>query len=150
MTETTAQTVGVDNKDTLDLHLHPAGSTRRLTNDPKRLTPLISWLRELPITRIIFGRGGFVGGRETGCRHPVHKEDQSIAMGGMLQPTVSPRRVAMKTSFRSRTVGVGSYDKELTLISVANWHFEYSKPRFQVGAEECFRSYGTQRSEIGL
>ena len=55
MSDTIEQSVGVDiSKDTLDVHLHPAGKARRFANTRMGRSGLIAWLAEFTITRIMF------------------------------------------------------------------------------------------------
>ena len=55
MSATVAQIVGVDiSKDSLDVHLHPEGTARRFTNNPRGVTALIVWLGERRIERGVF------------------------------------------------------------------------------------------------
>ncbi len=55
MTQIIAQSVGIDiSKDTLDIHLHPAGIAKRLANDAKGIKSLLAWLCEFPVVRIVF------------------------------------------------------------------------------------------------
>ena len=50
MPSSVAQSVGVDiAKDTLDVHLHPAGLSRRLANDARGWSALITWLEGLGV-----------------------------------------------------------------------------------------------------
>jgi len=83
MTEIIAQTVGVDiSKDTLDIHLHPAGTPRHLTNDPKGFVALMAWLRGFQVTRIVF--------EPTGPYH--HAFERRLGEAGFPLVKVNPRQ----------------------------------------------------------
>ena len=50
-----AQNVGVDiGKAILDVHLHPAGTARRFTNDAKGIDLLLGWLAGYLVVRVVF------------------------------------------------------------------------------------------------
>jgi transposase len=83
MPGTIAQSVGVDiAKDTLEVHLHPAGRVRRFANDAKGWAALITWL------------GGFVIGRvafePSGAYHRAF--ERRMADAGMPLVKVNPRQ----------------------------------------------------------
>ena len=55
MSHSIAQSVGVDiSKDTLDVHLHPAGLARRFANTARGCRALIAWLAEVTVMRLAF------------------------------------------------------------------------------------------------
>ena len=59
MSDSIAQSVGVGiAKDTLEVHLHPAGKGRRFGNDAKGWADLIAWLGGFVIARIAFEPSG--------------------------------------------------------------------------------------------
>jgi transposase len=83
MPGTIAQSVGVDiAKDTLEVHLHPAGRVPRFANDAKGWAALITWL------------GGFVIGRvafePSGAYHRAF--ERRMADAGMPLVKVNPRQ----------------------------------------------------------
>jgi transposase len=83
MPEIIAQAVGVDiSKDTLDVHLHPAGSRRRFVNDPKGCAALIAWLQGFVVARIAF--------EPTGAYH--HTFERRLALAGLPLVKVNPRQ----------------------------------------------------------
>lgn len=78
-----AQSVGVDiAKDTLDLHLHPAGLIRRFGNDAKGCAALIAWLEGFVIARVAF--------EPTGAYH--HTFERQLAEAGLPLVKVNPRQ----------------------------------------------------------
>jgi len=78
-----AQTVGIDiSKDTLDIHLHPAGVVRRVTNDPKGFAALMTWLRGFEVTRIVF--------EPTGPYH--HAFERRLGEAGLPLVKINPRQ----------------------------------------------------------
>lgn len=78
-----AQSVGVDiAKDTLDVHLHPAGGVRRFTNDAKGWTALIAWLGGFIIARVAF--------EPTGAYHRTF--ERRLAEAGLPLVKVNPRQ----------------------------------------------------------
>jgi transposase len=78
-----AQSVGVDiSKDTLDVHLHPAGAARRFANTRPGRCRLIAWLAEVPIARIVF--------EPTGPYH--HAFERQLAAAGLPLAKINPRQ----------------------------------------------------------
>ncbi len=73
MADTIAQSVGVDiSKDTLDVHLHPAGTARRFLNTRTGRSGLIAWLAKFTIVRIVFEpTGPYQGLSDILCGRPV-------------------------------------------------------------------------------
>jgi transposase len=52
-------TIGVDvSKDTLDVHLHPAGDHRQFENTPKGFRAILKWIAGKPVARILFEATG--------------------------------------------------------------------------------------------
>ena len=93
MSDTIEQTVGVDiSKDTLDVHLHPAGKARRFANTRMGRSGLIAWLAEFTITRIVF--------EPTGPYH--HGFERQLAEAGQPLAKVNPRQARR---FAERSVG---------------------------------------------
>lgn len=83
MTPIVTQSAGVDiSKDTLDVHLHPAGQQRRFDNDAKGCAALIAWLKDFTITRIAF--------EPTGAYH--HTFERRLAAAGLPLVKVNPRQ----------------------------------------------------------
>jgi transposase len=61
MADSLAQSIGVDiSKDTLDVHLHPAGVARRFGNSRKGRQALIAWLAEISVARVVFEPTGWL------------------------------------------------------------------------------------------
>lgn len=78
-----AQSVGVDiSKDTLDVHLHPAGASRRFANDAKGFSALIACLKGFAIARVVF--------EPTGAYH--HAFERRLAEAGLPLAKVNPRQ----------------------------------------------------------
>jgi transposase len=78
-----AQSVGVDiAKDTLEVHLHPAGKVGRFANDAKGCAALIVWLKGFPIARIAF--------EATGAYHRAF--ERCLAAAGLPLVKVNPRQ----------------------------------------------------------
>jgi transposase len=78
-----AQSVGVDiAKDTLEVHLHPAGGVRRFANDAKGCAALIAWLEGFVIARVAF--------EPTGAYH--HAFERRLAAAGLPLVKVNPRQ----------------------------------------------------------
>jgi transposase len=78
-----AQSVGVDiAKDTLEVHLHPAGEVRRFTNSTKGCAALIAWLSGFAIARVAF--------EPTGAYH--HAFERRLAEAGLPLVKVNPRQ----------------------------------------------------------
>jgi len=83
MEELVAQSVGVDiSKETLDVHIHPVGLSRRFRNDTKGLKLLLSWLRSYPVARIVY--------EPTGPYH--HAFERRLGESGLPLAKINPRR----------------------------------------------------------
>lgn len=83
MPDTIAQSVGVDiAKDTLDVHLHPAGLSRRLANDAGGWSALIAWLGGFVVARLAF--------EPTGAYHRGF--ERTLAAAGLPLCKVDPRQ----------------------------------------------------------
>jgi transposase len=83
MAGTIAQSVGVDiAKDTLEVHLHPAGGVRRFANSTKGCAALIAWLGGFAIARVAF--------EPTGADH--HAFERRLAEAGLPLVKVNPRQ----------------------------------------------------------
>jgi transposase len=83
MEPTITQTVGVDIcKATLDVHLHPAGIARQYTNDAKGFKPLLSWLGDHLVARVVF--------EPTGRYH--HDFERRLGAAGLSMAKVNPRQ----------------------------------------------------------
>lgn len=83
MTDMIPQTVGVDiSKDTLDVHVFPAGLTRRLANTAKGFAGLIAWLKDFSVTRIVF--------EPTGTYHRAF--ERRLAEAGLPLVKINPRQ----------------------------------------------------------
>jgi transposase len=83
MPGTIAQSVGVDiAKDTLDVHLHPAGRVRRFANHAKGWAALIAWLGGFAITRVAF--------EPSGAYHRAF--ERRLAEAGLPLVKVNPRQ----------------------------------------------------------
>ena len=83
MPGTIAQSVGVDiAKDTLDVHLHPAGRVRRFANSAKGCADLIAWLGGFVIARVAF--------EPTGAYHRAF--ERCLAAAGLPLVKVNPRQ----------------------------------------------------------
>jgi len=83
MSDSIPQSVGVDiSKDTLDVHLHPAGLARRFSNTPKGCRVLIGWLAQITIARVAF--------EPTGAYH--HGFERQLTEAGLPLCKVNPRQ----------------------------------------------------------
>jgi transposase len=83
MSDSIAQSVGVDiSKDTLDVHLHPAGQARRFANTAAGWRALIAWLAPISVTRVAF--------EPTGAYH--HGFERRLAEAGLPLCKVNPRQ----------------------------------------------------------
>lgn len=83
MTSMLAQCVGVDiSKDTLDVHLHPEGASRRFANSAKGFTALIRWLGDFEVARVVF--------EPTGAYH--RRFERRLGEAGFALAKVNPRQ----------------------------------------------------------
>lgn len=80
MTETT---IGVDvSKDTLDVHLHPAGDHRQFENTPKGFRAILKWIGDQPVARLVFEATG-----------PYHRAfERAMGDAGLPLCKVNPRQ----------------------------------------------------------
>ncbi|MGH6811998.1 MAG: IS110 family transposase [Methylocella sp.] len=95
-----AQTIGVDvSKDTLDVHLHPAGAARQFSNNAKGFVALIAWLEESQVSRVVF--------EPPGAYH--HAFERRLGQAGLPLVKVNPcqaRRFAEAIGRRAKTAAV--------------------------------------------
>ena len=83
MRSTVAQSVGVDiSKDALDVAIHPAGESFRITNNPEGHRALIKRLKGFDIARIVF--------EATGAYHRLFQ--QALVQAGLPWVKVNPRQ----------------------------------------------------------
>jgi transposase len=83
MADTLAQSVGVDiAKDTLEVHLDPAGASRRFGNHAKGRAALIAWLKGCRVARVAF--------EPSGAYH--HAVERRLAAAGLPLVKVNPRQ----------------------------------------------------------
>jgi len=83
MPGTIAQSVGVDiAKDTLEVHLHPAGKVSRFANDARGCAALIAWLKGFEVVPVAF--------EPTGAYH--HAFERRLAEAGLPLVKVNPRQ----------------------------------------------------------
>jgi len=76
-------TIGVDvSKDTLDVHLHPAGDHRQLSNDPRGFRSIVRWIAARPVARLVFEATG-----------PYHRAfERAMGEAGLPLCKVNPRQ----------------------------------------------------------
>lgn len=76
-------TIGVDvSKDTLDVHIHPAGDHRQFPNDPKGFKSILRWIADRPVTRLVFEATG-----------PYHRAfERVMGQAGLPLCKVNPRQ----------------------------------------------------------
>lgn len=76
-------TIGVDvSKDTLDVHLHPAGDHRQFENTPKGLRAILKWIAGKPVARLVFEATG-----------PDHRAfERAMGEAGLPLCKVNPRQ----------------------------------------------------------
>lgn len=78
-----AQSVGVDiSKDTLDVHIHPMGVRRRMTNDQAGFAELVAWLADHGVARVVF--------EPTGRYHRAF--ERTLGQAGLPLVKVNPRQ----------------------------------------------------------
>lgn len=79
----TEVTIGVDvSKDTLDVHMHPAGDHRQFPNDPKGFKSILRWIADRPVTRLVFEATG-----------PYHRAfERAMGEAGLPLCKVNPRQ----------------------------------------------------------
>jgi transposase len=101
MADSLAQSIGVDiSKDTLDVHLHPAGVARRFGNSRKGRRALIAWLAEIPVARVVF--------EPTGSYH--HGFERQLADAGLPLCKVNPRQARRFAEAIGRHAKTGAVD----------------------------------------
>jgi transposase len=83
MSGSLAQVAGIDiSKDHLDVHLHPSGATRRVTNDKAGHKALLRWFSRLGVERIVFEATG-----------PYHRlVERALTAAGLRFAKINPRQ----------------------------------------------------------
>lgn len=83
MSESLAQVAGIDiSKDHLDVHLHPSGATRQVTNDKAGHKALLRWFSRLRVERIVFEATG-----------PYHRLfERVLTAAGLTFAKINPRQ----------------------------------------------------------
>jgi transposase len=76
-------TIGVDvSKDTLDVHLHPAGDHSQFANTPKGFKAILRWIAGRPVARLVFEATG-----------PYHRAfERAMGEAGLPLCKVNPRQ----------------------------------------------------------
>ena len=100
MTATITQTVGVDiSKDALDVYLHPEAPARQFPNTAAGITALLAWLKQYPISCVVF--------EPTGAYH--HRLERHLGQAELPFIKVNPlqaRRFAEAIGRRAKTDAV--------------------------------------------
>jgi len=83
MSDSLAQVAGIDiAKDHLDVHLHPSGATRRVSNDQAGHKALLGWFARQPIERVVFEATG-----------PYHRGfERALSAAGVPFAKINPRQ----------------------------------------------------------
>src|SRR5215211_7940983 len=83
MSESLAQVAGIYiSKDHLDVHLHPSGATRQVTNDKAGHKALLRWFSRLRVERIVFEATG-----------PYHRLfERALTAAGLTFAKINPRQ----------------------------------------------------------
>ncbi len=83
MSESLAQVAGINiSKDHLDVHLHPSGATRQVTNDKAGHKALLRWFTRLRVERIVFEATG-----------PYHRLfERALTAAGLTFAKINPRQ----------------------------------------------------------
>jgi transposase len=83
MSDSLAQVAGIDiAKHHLDVHLHPSGATRRVSNDKAGHKALLHWFARQPIERIVFEATG-----------PYHRLfERALGAAGLSFAKINPRQ----------------------------------------------------------
>ncbi|WP_127143871.1 IS110 family transposase [Pelagibacterium montanilacus] len=76
-------TIGVDvSKDTLDVHIHPAGGHRQFPNTPTGFRTIVRWIADRPVARLVFEATG-----------PYHRAvERAMGEAGLSLCKVNPRQ----------------------------------------------------------
>ena len=100
MITTIAQILGVDiSKNTLDVYLHPQAIARQFANTAAGIAALLAWLKQNPVSRVIF--------EPTGAYH--HRLERQLGQAGLCVVKVNPmqaRRFAEAIGRRAKTDAV--------------------------------------------
>ena len=83
MSDSLAQVAGIDiATDHLDVHLHPSGATRRVSNDTAGHQALLGWFARQPVARIVFEATG-----------PYHRRfERALCAAGLPFAKINPRQ----------------------------------------------------------
>ncbi|MGI8568266.1 MAG: IS110 family transposase [Methylocella sp.] len=107
---TIAQTIGVDiSKDTLDVHLHPAGAARQFSNNAKGFAALIAGLEESWASRIVF--------EPTGAYR--HAFERRLGQAGLPLVKVNPYQARWFAEAIGRRAKTGAVDAAMLARSRA-------------------------------
>jgi transposase len=104
MSDILAQSVGVDiAKDTLEVHLHPAGKVGRFANSAKGCAALIAWLKRFRVARVAF--------EPTGADHRAF--ERRLAAAGLPLVKVNPRHARRFAEAMGRQAKTDAVDAAL-------------------------------------
>ena len=99
MSDSLAQIAGIDiAKDHLDVHLHPSGATRRVSNDKAGSKALLHWFARQPVERIVFEATG-----------PYHRRlERALGAAGLPFAKINPRQARRFAEATGRLAKTGS------------------------------------------
>jgi transposase len=123
MSDSLAQVAGIDiAKDHLDVHLHPSGATRRVTNDKAGHKTLLGWLARQPVERIVFEATG-----------PYHRcFERALCAAGLAFAKINPRQARRFAEATGRLAKTDRVDAALLARLGALLQPEAREPKSQV------------------
>jgi transposase len=123
MGDSLAQVAGIDiAKDHLDVHLHPSGATRRVTNDKPGHKALLGWLARQPVERIVFEATG-----------PYHRRfARALGAAGLPFAKINPRQARRFAEATGRLAKTDRVDAALLARLGALLQPQAREPKSQV------------------
>ena len=123
MSDSLPQVLGVDiSKDHLDVHLHPSGATRRVTNDAAGHKALLGWLNDVALELVVF--------EATGAYHRLL--ERTLIAAKLPFATVNPRQARRFAEATGRLAKTDKVDAAMLARLGALLRPETRAPKSQV------------------
>jgi transposase len=138
MSDSLAQIAGIDiAKDHLDVHLHPSGATRRVSNDKAGSKALLHWFARQPVERIVFEATG-----------PYHRRwERALGAAGLPFAKINPRQARRFAEATGRLAKTDRVDAALLARLGALLQPEPREPKSQ-GLDELTELVAARRALV--
>ncbi len=138
MSDSLAQIAGIDiAKDHLDVHLHPSGATRRVSNDKAGSKALLHWFARQPVERIVFEATG-----------PYHRRlERALGAAGLPFAKINPRQARRFAEATGRLAKTDRVDAALLARLCALLQPEPREPKSQ-GLDELTELVAARRALV--